>query len=263
MLTQDEGHALPRWVRQFIYARRTIDIAGERFPLCQFDDKSGGRGQCRAKSSRRHRKYTDPFRVTKGKNFHLKTSIPATHVGSKMDKQEAAELLERGSEWLAMEQEILYAMDARTLQNQWHCSGLRGTQDQVGPLQPTRPSLPDRAPWTRTLRLRRAISALKYCSLHAGGDGGERQALVDLLKRIAEQKKATPAQIALTWLLVQRPWVVRPIPGTTKLHRLEENIHAANVQLTANDLAEIEQCPVRNHGQGGPYPEQLMTTTGR
>ena len=66
------------------------------------------------------------------------------------------------------------------------------------------------------------------------------QALVDLLKRIAEQKKATPAQIALTWLLVQRPWVV-PIPGTTKLHRLEENIRAANVQLTANDLAEIER----------------------
>ena len=88
------------------------------------------------------------------------------------------------------------------------------------------------------------------------------QALVDLLKRIAEQKKATPAQIALTWLLVQRPWVV-PIPGTTKLHRLEENIRAANVQLTANDLAEIERAASAITVKGERYPEQLMTTTGR
>ena len=88
------------------------------------------------------------------------------------------------------------------------------------------------------------------------------QALVDLLKRIAEQKKATPAQIALTWLLVQKPWVV-PIPGTTKLHRLEENIRAANVQLTANDLAEIERAASAITVKGERYPEQLMTTTGR
>ena len=88
------------------------------------------------------------------------------------------------------------------------------------------------------------------------------QALVDLLKRIAEQKKATPAQIALAWLLVQRPWVV-PIPGTTKLHRLEENIRAANVQLTANDLAEIEGAASAITVKGERYPEQLMTTTGR
>lgn len=88
------------------------------------------------------------------------------------------------------------------------------------------------------------------------------QALVDLLKRIAEQKKATPAQIALTWLLAQRPWVV-PIPGTTKLHRLEENIRAANVQLTANDLAEIERAASAITVKGERYPEQLMTTTGR
>lgn len=88
------------------------------------------------------------------------------------------------------------------------------------------------------------------------------QALVDLLKRIAEQKKATPAQIALAWLLVQRPWVV-PIPGTTKLHRLEENIRAANVQLTASDLAEIERAASAITVKGERYPEQLMTTTGR
>ena len=78
--------------------------------------------------------------------------------------------------------------------------------------------------------------------------------------RIAEQKKATPAQIALAWLLVQRPWVV-PIPGTTKLHRLEENIRAANVQLTANDLAERAASAITVKGER--YPEQLMTTTGR
>ena len=88
------------------------------------------------------------------------------------------------------------------------------------------------------------------------------QALVDLLKRIAEQKKATPAQIALAWLLVQRPWVV-PIPGTTKLHRLEENIRATNVQLTANDLGEIERAASAITVKGERYPEQLMTTTGR
>jgi aryl-alcohol dehydrogenase-like predicted oxidoreductase len=88
------------------------------------------------------------------------------------------------------------------------------------------------------------------------------QALVDLLKRIAEQKKATPAQIALAWLLVQRSWVV-PIPGTTKLHRLEENIRAANVQLTASDLAEIERAVSAITVKGERYPEQLKTTTGR
>jgi aryl-alcohol dehydrogenase-like predicted oxidoreductase len=88
------------------------------------------------------------------------------------------------------------------------------------------------------------------------------QALVDLLKRIAEQKKATPAQIALAWLLGRRPWIV-PIPGTTKLHRLEENIRAANVQLTANDLAEIERAASAITVKGARYPEQLMATTGR
>ena len=88
------------------------------------------------------------------------------------------------------------------------------------------------------------------------------QALVDLLKRIAEQKKATPAQIALAWLLAQRPWVV-PIPGTTKLQRLEENIRATNVQLTANDLGEIERAASAITVKGERYPEQLMMTTGR
>ena len=88
------------------------------------------------------------------------------------------------------------------------------------------------------------------------------QALVDLLKRIAGEKKATPAQIALAWLLAQKPWIV-PIPGTTKLHRLEENLGAADVELTAEDLAEIERAAAAIQVEGERYPEHLMATTGR
>ena len=75
------------------------------------------------------------------------------------------------------------------------------------------------------------------------------QALVDLLHDIAAQKKATPAQIALAWLLAQKPWIV-PIPGTTKLHRLEENIGAATVELTPDDLAAIESAAGEDRGAG-------------
>ena len=88
------------------------------------------------------------------------------------------------------------------------------------------------------------------------------QALVDLLKRIAGQKKATPAQIALAWLLAQKPWIV-PIPGTTKLHRLEENLGAADVDLAARDLAEIERAAAEIQVEGERYPAQLMAATGR
>ena len=87
------------------------------------------------------------------------------------------------------------------------------------------------------------------------------QALVDLLKRIAGEKNATPAQIALAWLLAQKPWIV-PIPGTTKLHRLEENLGGADVELTAQDLAEIERAASAIQVEGERYPEQLMATTG-
>jgi aryl-alcohol dehydrogenase-like predicted oxidoreductase len=87
------------------------------------------------------------------------------------------------------------------------------------------------------------------------------QALVDLLKSIAERKKATPAQIALAWLLAQKPWIV-PIPGTTKLHRLEENIGAVSVELTAGDLAEIESAAAKIEVQGARYPEELERRTG-
>ena len=88
------------------------------------------------------------------------------------------------------------------------------------------------------------------------------QALVDLLKRIAGEKGATPAQIALAWLLAQRPWIV-PIPGTTKLHRLEENLGAADVELTAGDLAGIERAAADIEVEGERYPAQLLATTGR
>jgi aryl-alcohol dehydrogenase-like predicted oxidoreductase len=87
------------------------------------------------------------------------------------------------------------------------------------------------------------------------------QALVDLLKRIASEKKATPAQIALAWLLAQKPWIV-PIPGTTKLHRLEENIAAAKVELTTSDLDEIERA-AEIQVEGERYPAHLLATTGR
>jgi aryl-alcohol dehydrogenase-like predicted oxidoreductase len=88
------------------------------------------------------------------------------------------------------------------------------------------------------------------------------QALVDLLGRVAEQKRATPAQIALAWLLAQRPWIV-PIPGTTKLSRLEENIQAAEIELTPDDLREIEEATSKITVQGARYPEHLEQRTGR
>jgi aryl-alcohol dehydrogenase-like predicted oxidoreductase len=88
------------------------------------------------------------------------------------------------------------------------------------------------------------------------------QALVALLKRIAEGKKATPAQIALAWILAQKPWIV-PIPGTTKLSRFEENIGAAEVELTAGDLADIRSALADIDVEGDRYPAQLMATVGR
>ena len=88
------------------------------------------------------------------------------------------------------------------------------------------------------------------------------QALIDLLKRIAAEKKATPAQIALAWLLAQKPWIV-PIPGTTKLNRLEENLGAASVALTPRDLADIRQALSHIDVEGERYPPELLATTGR
>ncbi|EKO3981540.1 aldo/keto reductase [Vibrio fluvialis] len=88
------------------------------------------------------------------------------------------------------------------------------------------------------------------------------QALVDLLKRIAMDKEATPAQIALAWLLAKKSWIV-PIPGTTKLHRLEENIGAANIELSSADLLDIEQAAAAIQVEGDRYPAELEAWTGR
>ena len=88
------------------------------------------------------------------------------------------------------------------------------------------------------------------------------QTLVDLLAKTAERKKATPAQIALAWLLAQKPWIV-PIPGTTKLARLEENIGAAGVELTSEDLREIDGAASKIAVQGARYPEHIEQMTGR
>src|SRR3982074_460328 len=88
------------------------------------------------------------------------------------------------------------------------------------------------------------------------------QALIDLLSTIAEQKKATPAQLALAWLLAQKPWIV-PIPGTRKLERLEENIGALAVELSPDDLREIDSAASKITVQGARYPEKLEQMTGR
>ena len=87
------------------------------------------------------------------------------------------------------------------------------------------------------------------------------QALVDLLGEIGKSKNATPAQIALAWLLAQKPWIV-PIPGTTKLHRLEENIGAVAIELSANDLQQIETAAAEIKVQGARYPEHIEKMTG-
>jgi aryl-alcohol dehydrogenase-like predicted oxidoreductase len=88
------------------------------------------------------------------------------------------------------------------------------------------------------------------------------KALVDLIGSIAERKKATPAQIALAWVLAQKPWIV-PIPGTTKLNRLDENIGALTIELTPDDLREIDSAASKIAVQGDRYPEKLMQMVGR
>lgn len=88
------------------------------------------------------------------------------------------------------------------------------------------------------------------------------QGVVDMLGRFAEQKKTTPAQVALAWLLAQKPWIV-PIPGTTKLHRLEENIGAVNVELSSDDIQQLDAAAKKIPVQGARYPEELQKLVGR
>ena len=87
-------------------------------------------------------------------------------------------------------------------------------------------------------------------------------ALVDLVKAVAERKVATPAQVALGWLLAQEPWIV-PIPGTTNLHRLEENLGAVNVELTGSDLKQIDEASSKLKLEGARLPEAALKMTGR
>jgi aryl-alcohol dehydrogenase-like predicted oxidoreductase len=87
-------------------------------------------------------------------------------------------------------------------------------------------------------------------------------ALVDLVRDVAKHKNATPAQIALAWLLAQKPWIV-PIPGTTKLHRLEENLGAVTVELTSEDLKKIDAIASKIPLQGARLPEGALAMTGR
>src|SRR5437660_11389815 len=94
------------------------------------------------------------------------------------------------------------------------------------------------------------------------GNRKANQALVDLIGRFAQQKKATPAQIALAWLMAQKPWIV-PIPGTTKLHRLEENLGAVNVELSPDGLRELKAAAAKIPVQGARYPEELQKLVGR
>jgi len=88
------------------------------------------------------------------------------------------------------------------------------------------------------------------------------QAVVDLIGRFAQQKKATPAQIALAWLLAQKPWIV-PIPGTTKLPRLEENLGAVSLELSPDDLRQLEVAAAKIQLHGARYPEELQKLVGR
>jgi aryl-alcohol dehydrogenase-like predicted oxidoreductase len=88
------------------------------------------------------------------------------------------------------------------------------------------------------------------------------QTFVDLLRQVAERKEATPAQIALAWLLAQRQWIA-PIPGTTKLHRLEENVRAADFELTAEELSEINAAASQLTVEGERLPEASLRLTGR
>ena len=85
---------------------------------------------------------------------------------------------------------------------------------------------------------------------------------MDLLNNIAQRKKTTPAQIALAWILAQKPWMV-PIPGTTKLHRLEENLGAADIRLTPDDLREVESAASEITVQGARYPQHMEQMSGR
>ena len=137
----------------------------------------------------------------------------------------------------------------------------RGARDRLRPVQPAGQGLPHRED-RRDDDLRQR--GLPQHASHASTPENRKanQALVDLLARFAAEQQATPAQIALAWLLAQKPWIV-PIPGTTKLHRLEENLGAVRVALSADDLRELEEASARIEIHGARYPEFHERLTGR
>ena len=137
----------------------------------------------------------------------------------------------------------------------------RGARHRLRPVQPARARASSPGRSTRPRRSTAPTSATSFPRFTPEARKAN-QALVDLLGTIAARKKATPAQIALAWLLAQKPWIV-PIPGTTKLHRLEENIGAAAVELTPDDLREIDSAASKITVQGARYPERLEQMTGR
>ena len=136
---------------------------------------------------------------------------------------------------------------------------VRGARNRLRAVQPARRGVPHRQD-RREHQLRRHRLPQHGPALHAGSAQGE-SGFVDLLRSVAARKNATPAQIALAWLLAQKPWIV-PIPGTTKLHRLEENIGAAHVELTADDLREIERGAAGIETQGARLPQAALDMVG-
>ena len=137
----------------------------------------------------------------------------------------------------------------------------RGTRHRLRSLQPAGQGLPHRRD-QRDHDVRQHATSATSCRASRRRRGRRTRLWSICSAQIAARKKATPAQIALAWLLAQKPWIV-PIPGTTKLHRLEENIGAAAVELTPDDLRDIENAVSGITVQGSRYPEQLQRLVGR
>ena len=155
--------------------------------------------------------------------------------------------------------ERIFALDSRT-RNQRNPAGLRRVGHRLCPLQPSRQGIPhgrdEQGNQDRRGDFRSTVPRFSPDAMERN------QTLINLLKRVGDRRGATPAQIALAWLLAQRPYVV-PIPGTTKLHRLEENIGAAGVHLTRADLDEIEQAAANIEIVGERYAPAQLAMVGR
>jgi len=139
-------------------------------------------------------------------------------------------------------------------------SNARGTRHRLPAVQSARQGLPDRQD-RRSHAVRRERLPKRRAALHATEARQANKALVDVLASLAARLNATPAQLALAWLLAQKPWLV-PIPGTTKLNRLEENLSAAALPLSADDLAAIDVAASKVRIEGDRYPPHLAARVG-